>query len=427
MSEEIHRADWSIPYPKDLDEKNVTAVLGRLTDIEHDWEVFPWHLTGSMLKLLHCPQRSYEYLHLVWFFRARAAMLALKGQVLDLKDLFRALCKHQVQVGGIYRKHLIWNMEEFLRKENLAEIPDCHREDCDGGEADEKIERNRRTIRSVVRASEREYVKTLNFISVAETMDEEVARHTVGFWVKGGEKPNGNDIPARVRRFEGGYEVRPTENDVKRMIKIGQPFEKIMVRTGESTERAGSKELGALRAERESRAEGGNLKPESEKRGRDGERSQKSGVRSQNGEEDRRTECGSHSGGRGQKKKDGVREPATDAIAQKAAEIVLAAVAPALRCSKLNPDRDATDDLVQAFTLERKKRATDGETFTALARLDIEMARKTPDKAPWMRLSDAHRHYSRAVRGEAVRAGDIATRAVALERRYRRAVREAGG
>jgi hypothetical protein len=184
-----------------------------------------------------------------------------------------------------------------------------------------------------------------------------------------------------VRRFRGGYVVRPIENDVKRMVLEGTPLRTIVVRGATDAEGTGAAIPLAASPKTDPPADA----------------SQKSKA----------------------------TEQANATTAQKAAEIALATVAPALRCSKLNPDRGARDDLVQAFSLERKKHATDGETFTALARLDIETARKTPDKAPWMRLSDANRQYNRAVRGEAVRADDIATRAVALERRYRRALRDA--
>jgi hypothetical protein len=380
-------------------------------------------MTGRMLNVLQCPQGIYEYLHLVLYFRARAAMLALTGKVLDRRDLFRAMNRHQAQIGGIYREHLIANLQGYLRKSNLAGLPVCHSEDSVGEEEVEKIERNRRTLRGVVQEAESKYLKTLDFISVATRMEEEVAGHSVGFWVGGGEETQGKEVRTRVRRFEGGYVIRPSDEDTKRMIGIGQPFEPIAVGEAESAERGGSKELGAPSAEGK------------DDRLQTADGRLKSAGRGQKSEEDRRTDppsrnsgatgCASHNEGR-RGTKNIVTDDPTATVAQKAAEIVLAAVAPALRCSKLNPDRGATDDLVQAFTLERKKRATDRATFRALARLDIEVARKTPDKAPWMRVGDANRQYSRAVRGEAVRADDVATRAVALERRYRRALREAG-
>jgi hypothetical protein len=430
LSAEIHRADWSLIYPVQSDAEGIHLLLQPYTLVAHTWEVFPWQMTGRMLNVLQCPQGIYEYLHLVLYFRARAAMLALTGKVLDRRDLFRAMNRHQAQIGGIYREHLIVNLQGYLRKSNLAGLPECHSEDSVGEEEDEKIELNRRSIRKVVRAAEAGFMKTLDFISVATRMEEEVAGHSVGFWVGGGDKPKGKEVGARVRRFEGGYVIRPSDEDTKRMIGIGQTFEPIAVGEADSTE------LGAPRAEMAD----GRLQTKDGKSGERGASSAegkddrlqtaegrlKSAGRDQKSEEDRRTDCASHIGERERKKKGEAREPASDAVAKKAAELVLAAVAPALRCSKLNPDRGATDDLVQAFTLERKKRATDRATFRALARLDIEVARKTPDKAPWMRVGDANRHYNRAVRGEAVRADDVATRAFALERRYRRALREAG-
>jgi hypothetical protein len=209
-------------------------------------------LTTKALKLLEFPQKGYEYLHLVWFFRARAAMLALQGSVLDHKDLFRALSKYRVQAAGIYREHLIFNVREFLRKQNLGGLPGCHCENSAAVEENEKAERNRDVIRAIVRGAEIEYLRTLNFISAATTMEEEVARHSVGFWADGAEMPKGLDIQVRVRRFDGGYEVRPTEDDIKRMVREGTSMRKIMVREAGSGKREGeSAERGALRAEME--------------------------------------------------------------------------------------------------------------------------------------------------------------------------------
>lgn len=233
MSAEIHRADWAIPYPEPCNAESIPRLLRPFTLVEHTGEARPWHLTTNGLKLLECPHGCYEYLHLVWFFRARAAMLALQGSILDHTDLFRALSRHRVQFAGIYREHLMFYLHGFLRKHNLAALPECHREHSDSAEEEARLEENRRMLRGVVRTAEIEYLKTLNFISVASTMDEEVSRHTVGFWVGGAEKPKGHDVPVRVRRFEGGYEVRPSAEDVKRMIRAGQPFRKIMVREAE--------------------------------------------------------------------------------------------------------------------------------------------------------------------------------------------------
>jgi hypothetical protein len=233
LSAEIHRADWTIPYPETCDPDHIPILLQPFTLVEHTGEAPPWHLTTKALNLLECPQEGYEYLHLVWFFRARAAMLALQGSVLDHKDLFRALSKHRVQAAGIYREHLIFNVREFLRKQNLVGLPGCHCENSAAVEENEKAERNRVVIRAILRGAEIEYLRTLNFISAATTMEEEVARHSVGFWAAGAEMPKGLDIQVRVRRFDGGYEVRPTENDIKRMVREGTPMRKIRVTNAE--------------------------------------------------------------------------------------------------------------------------------------------------------------------------------------------------
>ena len=111
--------------------------------------------------------------------------------------------------------------------------------------------------------------------------------------------------------------------------------------------------------------------------------------------------------------------------ANMAAEKTLAPIHPALRLSKMNPDSTVTDSLVLAFTRERVNRTTNSETFKYLARLDIETARATPDKAPWLRESAAVQHNARRVHDESIKPEEIASRARALERRYRRAIQKA--
>jgi len=240
-------------------------------------------------------------------------------------------------------------------------------------------EKNRDLMRRCIQAAERAFINTLNFISESPGMDARIEGESVEFWVKRMERDRAIDVRVRVTRHVGGYRVKPCRDEAIATFGAGGTARTFVVRLQE--------EFPFGKAETE------------------------------NGK-DRCTDSGRRSG----KEKVAKDTDSTATVAQKAAEIALATIAPALRCSKLNPNRGATDDLVQAYNLERKKHATDAETFRALSRLDIETARKTPDKAPWMRLSDANRHYRQAVHGDAVRAVDIATRAVALQRRYRRAI-----
>lgn len=156
LSTEMHRADWSIPYPADLNEKNVPGLLRPLTYAEHDWDDFPWHLAGRLVLLLEKPEASFEYLHLTYFFRARAAMLALTGDVLDQGDLFSALRQHHVQIGGIYRTHLLRHLRSFLKKHSLTQLPECGREHFDPVRESEQADKNRILIQSVAQAAERE-------------------------------------------------------------------------------------------------------------------------------------------------------------------------------------------------------------------------------------------------------------------------------
>jgi len=378
---EIHTADWSIPYPADLDERRVPQILRPLTNVEHEMNDFPWYAAGRLIELFEKPEPSFEYLHVTAYFRARAAMLALKGDILDHAELFSALSKHQLQIGGIYRKHLHHYLLMCMQKHNMARLPECDRHRMDPFDDPSETEKNRDLLRRCIQAAERAFINTLNFISEGPSMYARIEGESVEFWVKRMERDRAIDVRVRVTRHAGGYRVKPCRDEAIATFGSGGTARTFVVRLQEEFP------FGMAVTE--------------------------------NGK-DRRTDA--HCGRRREKENVAQGDYSTATVAQQAAEIALATIAPALRCSKLNPNRGATDDLVQAYNLERKKHATDRETFRALSRLDIETARKTPDKAPWMRLSDANRHYRQAVHGDAVRAVDIATRAAALHRRYRRAI-----
>jgi len=374
MNTEIHLADWSIPYPADLDERRVPQILRPLTNVEHEMNDFPWYTVGRLIELLEKPEPSFDYLHVTGYFRARAAMLALKGDILDHTELFGALSKYQLQVGGIYRKHLQNYLLMCMQKHNMARLPECDKHRMDPFDDPGETEKNRDLMRRCIQAAERAFINTLNFISEGPGLDAKIEGESVEFWVKRMERDRAIDVLVRVTRHAGGYRVKPCRDEAIATFGAGGTARTFAVRLQEEFP------FGMAMTEK----------------GKDRDLKRKEKVAK--------------------------GDDSTATVAQKAAEIALATIAPALRCSKLNPTRCATDDLVQAYNLERKKHATDRETFRVLSRLDIETARKTPDKAPWMRLSDANRHYRQAVHGDAVRAVDIATRAVALQRRYRRAI-----
>ena len=233
VSEEIHKADWSIPYPDDLDEKRVPQILRSLTQVEHEWDEFPWYLVGRLVELLEKPEPSYEYFHVTSFFRARAVMVALQGDVLDRGDLFCALGKHRVQAGGIYREHVLFRLRALIKKHNLAKLPDCNKECFDPLCEPEQAETNRDLVKSVMQWAERDYVSTLNFISVASDMKQQYYRHSVGVWVNGVDLPPPIPVNMRVKLDENGYHLRPMQEEAERVMRAGRRIRGMRVRLQE--------------------------------------------------------------------------------------------------------------------------------------------------------------------------------------------------
>jgi hypothetical protein len=233
LSTEIHSANWSILHPENVNEKNVQAVLDRLTDVAHEWEDFPWYLVGRLVELLEKPEKSFEYYHVAAYFRARAAMLALKGDVLDRGDLFSALAKYRVQIGGIYRENVLFRLRAFMRKHNLAKLPDCNKECFDPFCEPDQAETNRDLIKSVMQWAERDYVSTLTFISVATEMKQQYCRHSVEVWVAGVDMPPPLGVLMRVKRDKFGYQLRPTQEEAERVMRAGRRIHGLRVRLQE--------------------------------------------------------------------------------------------------------------------------------------------------------------------------------------------------
>jgi hypothetical protein len=227
---EIHRADWTIHFPKDFDVEGILDVFQPLTHVEHELEAFPWHLTGRLVGLLEKPQSIFEYYQVTSFFRARAAMLALRGDVLYKKHWHAALVQHQVQVGGIYREHLLYFLRAFLKKHNFGELPECEVDALDLLRDPVRTAANRDLILRVVQWAESNYVNTLNFISLASSLEDEYRRHTLRYWVKGGGKPRGKDLQVLIRRHETGHDVLPSPNDAKTTLRAGRDVTKSVVK-----------------------------------------------------------------------------------------------------------------------------------------------------------------------------------------------------
>lgn len=256
LSSEIHRADWTIPYPNPMDETRVPAVLQALTHVEHEWDAFPWYLAQRLVGLLEAPEPCFEYFHVTAFFLARAAMLALSGGVLHRTDLFGALCRYRVQAGGIYRTHLLHYLRLFLSRQNFAQLPVCAAETFETLHTEVEAERNRGLVQRVVRFAEADYLKTLNFVSLATDMEEKVCGQTVAFWVSGGRMPAPVGVRVHTRRHEYGHDWMPTRDEAKAAYRADRPVRTIAVRP--------QREFGFARE----RDEGGTLKPESEGRSR---------------------------------------------------------------------------------------------------------------------------------------------------------------
>jgi hypothetical protein len=174
---------------------SIPNVLRPFTNVEHELESFPWHMAGQLVKQLENPEANFEYLHLTKYCVARAALLAIKGDVLDRADLHTALCKHQVQFGGIYRKHLIRVFRNFLEKHNIANLPECDIYMIDPLHGSGQVAKNRDLLQCLIHTAEFDYTNTLIFLSLAPEADEKIFDQTAGYWGRGGEMPKASSVP----------------------------------------------------------------------------------------------------------------------------------------------------------------------------------------------------------------------------------------
>jgi len=227
---ETHRAEWTIPYPSKCKPENIPTFLHTLTAVDSEMEACPWHLANRLVNCLENPEAIFEYLHLTEFFRARAVMLTLKGKVLNQAGLFAALSKYQVQVGGIYRYHLIRTARTFLEKHNLAQLPECDIHTVDPFHGPQQVEKNRELIHCVIKTAEFDFLTTLNFISVATELHEELGNRSLEYWVKGAEKPDVVFVAVQVQETDYGYDVMPPPDEVKRLTRERRLVLKFTVR-----------------------------------------------------------------------------------------------------------------------------------------------------------------------------------------------------
>ncbi len=224
-------ADWSIPYPTHLDESRVPEILRPLTHVEHSWDVFPWYLTSRLVGLLEKPEPCFEYLHVTMYFRARAAMLALTGDVLDRKELFASFCRHRVQVGGIYRAHLLHYLRVYLKRRNFVQLPECEQAEFDPLLDPQQVEASRESIRRVVTFSEAECINTLNIISLATDMTEVICLRPLESWAEGAERPVSVRVPSQTCPHEVGHELAPVRDEAREALRARRSVRKISVRS----------------------------------------------------------------------------------------------------------------------------------------------------------------------------------------------------
>jgi hypothetical protein len=178
---------------------------------------------------LENPKANFEYLHITKYCVARAAVLALKGEVLDQTDLHATLSKDQVQFAGIYRKHLIRAIRNFLEKHNIANLPECEIHEIDPLHGPGQLEHNRLLILCVIQTAELDYLNTLNFLSLAPDPDEEIFHFSAGYWGRGAEMSKAADVPVLVTFHETGYYIKPCKDDAKRMTRSRRRMQKISV------------------------------------------------------------------------------------------------------------------------------------------------------------------------------------------------------
>lgn len=233
VSCEILRAEWNIPYPVGCNVASIPGMLRPLTFVNHEFDSFPWHLSGRLMHLLNKPVATFDYLHFTTYSLARAAMLILKGNVMNHKELHGALIKHRLQIGGIYRKHLLDCIQQALSIQNLGQLPECDIHPLKTLHDPKQAEKNREFILCVIRAGEINYMNTLNYISEDPAMHEKIAGESVGFWIKEKPRQEAVDVHVRVSRHSGGYEVTPCSAEARQHYQAGREAVKYFVRLQE--------------------------------------------------------------------------------------------------------------------------------------------------------------------------------------------------
>jgi hypothetical protein len=162
---------------------------------------------------------------------------------------------HRIQIGEIYRKHLLDCIHKTLSIHNLSQLPDCDFRPLNPLQDPKQVEKHRELVLRVIQAGEIYFLNTLNFISENPSMDEEIAGESVGFWVKKVKSQKAVAVPVRVTHHAGGYEVKPSSDEAKKHFKAGREAVKFSVglqeefpltdQTGGSEKPVGSRQVSA--------------------------------------------------------------------------------------------------------------------------------------------------------------------------------------
>ena len=242
--------DWKIDFAFDFPVDCTPAkLLERLEYFSADWpgwENFPWRVVRSIHKFLDNPPVNFPYLMLHRCLQGYAAHLVLNSRFESRPEVLAVMIREKCEIVGLLRLLLIDAVRYELRFMKTDRFPDCsgpgERHDV---VLPEELEKRRAAFRECIAGAEKDFVRILDLMSVAQNMNALKYGRTLRSWARGGDMPEPVTLPVLVEMTAAGKVLRPcpAEREVYVRARFTRPevvVERVRVARGKGQGPVGS-------------------------------------------------------------------------------------------------------------------------------------------------------------------------------------------
>lgn len=221
--------DWSDDYPPNCTPRKLRKMLKEKAAHWRGWEEYPWYLTRTLHRHLERPPADWDHLHACFWMQGHAAHALLKETFDDRGALFELLIEHKVQFTSIFRHIVIDQIHWCLVFNKQDRLPDCALWGADTPNSEDTLKQKRGTFREGIEHAVSEYVRLLDFATVAQDPSEWMTGHPLRVWFRGAHLPDPAEIGVRLSEEGGRVFLRPEAKAAARFLSRRVPIPRIEV------------------------------------------------------------------------------------------------------------------------------------------------------------------------------------------------------